>query len=573
MVQLMKLELEGFGKFSKDTTIDFDNGLNFITGLYEAGKSTILEAIMASIFKYTKTQIDPFFCWKNKDICRTALTYKTNNHDIFRITSDYKSGKRKLEKVEKSKTKEIATIDKNIEPFLKEHFGFDDKRVFENTAFIRQMQMTILEDNSIRNRIKDMIEEVFSGRSEASATKALAKIKKIIKDSLKEIDELGYEELEIKETLKSAEETKESIVKNNDESEKINNELEEKSKKLDSLQKNKKLFDEKEKLTKDKEHIDDQIEKVEEFIDTFSEEREQISTSQTSNKTLGLILMIVGCLVSLTIIGALIGIPLIIYGLKLRQKEDKIKTIRKDDEKLRKYQKEKRELINKKAVLENRLEEYKLVNFNINDFDDLNKLEAEVDVLKSKKVELQTSIKTTTSLVQSPEEVKEKLDATEENKLSLLIKIKEYELAAKFLEIAESEVHQRFIPAIENNSKQMLKEITNERYSDLKIDDKTLDIKVKAPELKDYVDVFFLSQGARDQLYFTLRTVMSDLLSGNANIPLILDDPFHNFDNNRLSKTIDTLKQLAKKKQIILISHRPYHKEFNSFSTNVLELK
>ncbi|MEK6874562.1 MAG: hypothetical protein AABX52_02325 [Nanoarchaeota archaeon] len=51
------------------------------------------------------------------------------------------------------------------------------------------------------------------------------------------------------------------------------------------------------------------------------------------------------------------------------------------------------------------------------------------------------------------------------------------------------------------------------KYSDLKIEEETLEIKIKVPEIKDYVNVFYLSQGARDQLYFTLRTVMSDLLS------------------------------------------------------------
>ena len=121
-------------------------------------------------------------------------------------------------------------------------------------------------------------------------------------------------------------------------------------------------------------------------------------------------------------------------------------------------------------------------------------------------------------------------------------------------------------------AKSILKEITNERYSELKIEEESLDIKVKAPEIKDYVDVFFLSQGARDQLYFTLRTVMSDLLGGNTNIPLILDDPFHNFDDSRLKKTITAIKQISKDKQIILISHRPYHKEFKGFSKNIITL-
>ncbi|MBS3054771.1 MAG: AAA family ATPase [Candidatus Aenigmarchaeota archaeon] len=574
MVELLKLEMEGFGKFASYTTIKFDKQINFITGLNETGKSTMLEAIMASIFKYTKNQIQPFICWKNDKICRVALTYKVSRSKshVFRITCDYKSSKRKLESLEKGKFKEIATVDKNIDPLLKEHFGFDDKKVFENTAFIRQSQMAILEDNSVRNKIKDMIEEVFAGRSEASATKALAKIRKAVKDCTKEIDDFGTERDELKERLESAEETKETVVKDSGEFETTNKRLSDKAKELEKLKKNKKLFDEKEKLLSDMDHIDKQIEKAEELIQTLSEEKVE-SQPMASNKTIGYGLIIIGVLISLTGIGALIGIPMIIYGIVLlRKKEKKTKPIQRSDEKLRKYQKEKKDLINKKAVLESRLDEYKLVKFTINDFDELDELEKEVDSLKSKKVELHATIKTTTSLVESPEEIKEKLDAIEERTHDLKRRIEEYRIAVKYLEIAESKVHQKFTPSIVSNSKPILKEITNGRYADLKISEDTLDVKIKAPEIKEFVDIFYLSQGARDQLYFALRSVMSDLLSGNRGIPLILDDPFHNFDDTRLIKTIDIIKQLAKNKQIILISHRPYHKEFKNFAENVIEV-
>ena len=688
MVQLIKLEIEGFGKFDKGKVINFDNGINFITGLNEAGKSTIIEAIMASIFKYTKTQIEPFLSWKNKDICRTTLTYKIDKGDVFGIISDYKSGKRRLERLEKGKVKEIATVDKNIDPYLKEHFGFDDKKVFENTAFIRQSQMAILEDNSVRNKIKDMIEEVFAGRSEASATKALSKIKKIAKDSSKEIDMLEDGKRELKEKLKSAEETKEKIGSESISYEKTTKELGEKSEKLNKLKENQKRFQEKEVLTQEQESLNEKIKKIDKVIvgikenlkkkDSVIEKLEKyegynkisdsdfedikksikdIEKSETTLSTLKkssrkkkvveeklnlpyVILFIFGLLLSII----LIGIPLAIYAYKrMKIKEEKeitdedkeaeiaevtekisstndnlitkckgikdfnINTFpddfskytklleenkhlstsinelakaelekneveKNEEENLRKIKAKKNDYLNKLTITQNNLKKYKLLTFRQEDFDELEVLDKRVEELKRIHTELKTSIKTTTSLVESPEEIREKLDAIEENKLNFVKKIEEHELAAKFLEMAETQVHHKFTPAIEKNSKPLLKEITNERYSDLKIDEETLDIKVKAPEINDYVDVFFLSQGARDQLYFTLRAVMSDLLGKDTNIPLILDDPFHNFDDTRLKKTIDAIKQLAKNKQIILISHRPYHKEFNNFSNNNITL-
>lgn len=849
MVQLIKLDIEGFGKFDKEKTIHFKDGINFITGLNEVGKSTILEAIMASIFKYTRNQIEPYYSWNGHGIFRTALTYKTDKSEFFKIITDYNSGKRRFEKIEDGKNIEISTVDKNINPHLKKHFGFDDKKVFENTAFIRQSQIAILEDNVVRNKIKDMMEEVFAGRAEASATKSLAKIKKVAKDLSKEIEIIDGNLIEVGEKIKSAEKVKNSIVKNSKEFEEVYTKLEAKSNELRILEQHYKKFKEKEDILGNKKNINEkltginrvligvkrvlqereklrteikqyegfdciskndfneikklinEINKAESSLETHKnvntenqieiilagikntlfeiskivDERDKIiaeinkyqgfealsesdvskikntihevaniqillddiAKSSSKHKIITkkispkyLFLFIIGILFSVVII----GIPLAIYAykrlkidveievedleksrkmheltekiiffnkdiqkntnkienfdkelfsnqydmyLKLLEKRDNksslikqlirteleeeeivsddlenikkigdkqqlliqksnkisktisnlndtlsssklkeltrnikqfdkdnfiskyleydqlvteigskensiselIKTVLKNDElttnsslNIEKIENIKEDKIDELAVVDKRLEEYKLVNFNINDFEDLETLKEEVNLLKSKKVELDTNIKTTTSLVESPDDLKEKFYSYEENRLDLLRKIEEYELAAKFLELAESEVHNKFTPAIVNKSKQILKEITNSKYFDLKIQDDTLDIKVKAPEVNEFIDVSCLSQGAKDQLFFALRTVLSDLLSGDTNIPLILDDPFHNFDNVRLAKTIDTIKEIAKNKQIILISHRPYHQEFENFSNNLISL-
>jgi DNA repair exonuclease SbcCD ATPase subunit len=568
MVELLNVELEGFGKFTRKTVFNFSRGINFIFGLNETGKSTVLEAIMASIFKYTSNEIEPFFCWNNKNVCRTVLTYKTDKGEVYRITSDYKSGRRELEKLEKSRTVEISSVEKNIKPLLKEHFGFDNKKVFENTTFIRQTQMAILEDGTSKSRMKDMIEEVFAGRAGASATKALTKIKKIINDYQKDVDRLRTESGELDDKLKSAEETKSDLTKDSEEFEDAKKNFEKKSKELDKLQKNRKLFDEKEGLLKDKKHIEEQIKNIDDMLETLNEEKEE--PKPISNRTVGIVLIVLGIIISLTVIGAIIGIPLVYYGYK--RYKAKGKPIVKKDENIKKYEKKKGKLIDDKAVVESQLKEYKLVNFTIDDFRELDDLQKEVESLKDRKVTLQTSIKKTTELVESPEEIKEKLDVIEQELSDLKNKIEEHRLAFKFLGLAETEVHQKFTPAMQKNCKPILKAVTDNRYADVKIDEETLDVEVRAPEIGEFVNVYYLSQGAKDQLYFALRTVMSNLLSGNINVPLILDDPFHSFDDPRLDKTIEIVKKISKNKQIILISHRPYHEVFRNFADNFIKV-
>jgi len=570
MTKLIKLEIEGFGKFKKNKVVEFKEGINFITGLNEAGKSTILEGILASLFKYTSLRIDPYICWTNPDICKASLTYKTDKGEIFRVISDYKNSRRKLEKIDKGKTKEISSIGSMVDKYIKEHFGFDEQKVFENTTFIRQSQMAILGDRITKNKLRDMVEEVLVGTGGASATKALQKIKKIEKDSRKDAESMAEDLYGLKEDLQGAEESKGRVIEDSEEHEEVKKKLSQKLEKLNKSKENKKLFDKKETLLKDEKDINKEINQVDDMIETFEEEDEP---SVEKSKIMPIVLIVVGVILSLTIIGAIIGIPLIIYGNKLRKEKDSSKKTKAVAEKLPKYQKQKKDLINKKAVIESKLEEYKLVKFTIDDFRDLNNLEKEVDKLKEKNVELKTSINKTKELVKSPEEIQEEVDSIEQKIQELKEKAEEFELSSRFLEMAETSVQHKFTPAIESRSKELLTEITDGKYSNLKIDEETLDIQIKAPEIKDYVDVELLSQGAKDQVYFTVRTTMSDLLSGNINIPLIFDDPFHNFDDIRLKKTMTAMKKLSKDKQIILISHKPYHKEFKNFADNVVEVK
>jgi len=570
MTKLIKLEIEGFGKFKKNKVVEFKEGINFITGLNEAGKSTILEGILASLFKYTSLRINPYICWTNPDICKASLTYKTDKGKIFRVTSDYKNSRRKLEKIDKGKTKEISSFGSTIDKYIKEHFGFDEQKVFENTTFIRQSQMAILGDRITKNKLRDMIEEVLVGTGGASATKSIQKIKKIEKDSRKEAESMVEDLYGLKEDLQDAEESKGRVREDSEEHEEVKKKLSQKSEKLTKLKENKKLFDKKEVLLKDEKNLDREISQVDDMIETFEEEDEP---PVEKSKIMPIVLIVVGVILSLTIIGAIIGIPLIIYGNKLRKEKDSSKKPKTVAEKLPKYQKQKKDLINKKAVIESKLEEYKLVRFTIDDFRDLDNLEKEVDKLKEKNIELKTSINKTKELVKSPEEIQEEVDSIEQKIQELKEKAEEFELSSRFLEMAETSVQHKFTPSIESNSKELLNEITDGKYSNLKINEETLDIQIKAPEINDYVDVELLSQGAKDQVYFTVRTVMSDLLSGNINIPLIFDDPFHNFDDIRLKKTITAMKKLSKDKQIILISHKPYHKEFKNFAENIIEVK
>jgi chromosome segregation protein len=64
-----------------------------------------------------------------------------------------------------------------------------------------------------------------------------------------------------------------------------------------------------------------------------------------------------------------------------------------------------------------------------------------------------------------------------------------------------------------------------------------------------------LSQGARDQLYISLRLAIADLLSHDIRLPFIFDDPFVNWDNERIEQIRQLLAKLSSQRQIILFTH------------------
>lgn len=65
-----------------------------------------------------------------------------------------------------------------------------------------------------------------------------------------------------------------------------------------------------------------------------------------------------------------------------------------------------------------------------------------------------------------------------------------------------------------------------------------------------------LSQGAQDQLYLSLRLAIADLMAGEVSLPFVFDDPFLNFDRDRLGHVRRTLNALAEERQVLILSHR-----------------
>jgi DNA repair exonuclease SbcCD ATPase subunit len=95
---------------------------------------------------------------------------------------------------------------------------------------------------------------------------------------------------------------------------------------------------------------------------------------------------------------------------------------------------------------------------------------------------------------------------------------------------------------------------TDGRYRRVRVDDKTLDIEVWAPEKNDWVAVTSLSQGTLDLVYLVARLGLVRLVTGDRRPPLVFDDPFVTLDDTRAARALGLLRTVATDFQVIYLT-------------------
>ena len=103
--------------------------------------------------------------------------------------------------------------------------------------------------------------------------------------------------------------------------------------------------------------------------------------------------------------------------------------------------------------------------------------------------------------------------------------------------------------------------VTGGRYRRVRVDDKTLDIEVYAPEKDDWVRVSSLSQGTVDLVYLVARLGLVRLVTGDRRPPLVFDDPFVTLDDARAARALGLLKSVAADFQVIYLTTSPRYDE------------
>ncbi len=96
--------------------------------------------------------------------------------------------------------------------------------------------------------------------------------------------------------------------------------------------------------------------------------------------------------------------------------------------------------------------------------------------------------------------------------------------------------------------------ITDGRYRRVEVDEKELAIRVWSPEREDWVDAHALSQGTFDQLYLAARLGLVRQVTQDRRPPLVFDDPFVTFDDERAARALEVLRVLAAEHQVLYLT-------------------
>jgi DNA repair exonuclease SbcCD ATPase subunit len=148
----------------------------------------------------------------------------------------------------------------------------------------------------------------------------------------------------------------------------------------------------------------------------------------------------------------------------------------------------------------------------------------------------------------------ERLTVWREQLAVLLRRHRVLDATLRAIERAETATMKTATRYLEGHMNRDVSTVTGGRYRRVRVDDKSLDIDIHAPERGDWVPVGNLSQGTLDLVYLTARLGLVRLVTGDRRPPLVFDDPFVTLDDERATRALALLKRVADDFQIIYLT-------------------
>lgn len=147
--------------------------------------------------------------------------------------------------------------------------------------------------------------------------------------------------------------------------------------------------------------------------------------------------------------------------------------------------------------------------------------------------------------------MKEELETLEENKKELQETEKAIQLVKEILTTSYQEMKNNVTPKFTENLSKNIEKISKGKYQKVKINEQEgLIVEV---ENGNYMPVSRLSIGTIDQLYLSLRLAVLEEVT-NEPMPIILDETFAYYDDQRLENFLQYIEEELKDHQIIILT-------------------
>lgn len=190
--------------------------------------------------------------------------------------------------------------------------------------------------------------------------------------------------------------------------------------------------------------------------------------------------------------------------------------------------------------------------------DQIGKIRSEIAALKAELKSIAQSTEPVSTLIRKREELEKNIN--EYKKFGEVANI-----ATEVLEDAFKDLRKNFSGPLQHKTSAIFKGLVGDKYTDVSIS-KNFDLNVSTTEAFGIKESAFLSSGTEDQLYLSLRLATAELITEKGeNLPIFMDDPLADYDDNRAENTFDFLKEYALSRQLIMFT---CHKNFADMANN-----
>ncbi len=606
-MKINNLKINGFGKI-ENKEINLENKINIIYGKNESGKSTIFNFIVSMLYGCSKlkkgkniSNFEKYKPWNTEEFSG-KIKYELDNNKKYEIIRKFKS---KNPIIYNENSEDISKQFNNDKTkginYFYEQTGIDED-LFISTTAVAQEEIKLEKNNE--NLIIQKITNIAStGEDNTSYKNAINKLNK------KQLNEIGTARSNDRPINKIEKELNELKIKKNNlnniitnkenfeiENNKIKTEINNSENKIEII-KNIKEIIERNKIKNEKINlISENILNYEKEINNLKNEKENVNKKtikETNNKNNKLIIEIISLILSIiifisgfvfknniikiiTLIPTVVFIATLCINIKNKKEIKRIKennkTIKKEEininnkieiiEKNIKDEKLKKELLENKIKNIINVEKEKIKNkynsekyieelFLNNNIENI--YEKEIKILNENKLQLHKLEIEKNNMEEKLNNlilIDEKINYLDEQYKELMQKNESIEYAKNILKKAYIEMKQNITPKFIKNLSEIIKEISDNKYEEIKFNNE--DGLIVEKENGEYVSVDKLSVGTIDQLYLAFRLSIIKEIS-EEKIPIILDEAFAYYDEKRLE---NILKYLSEKinNQIIIFT-------------------